>query len=819
MRKTRGLLRLAGLLAGVGVVLGAGVSAMAQTTDDDFSTGVAAASWQAWQAAMQAILDRKPEQVETRFAELLEHQPSPLRLALLAHRTVWRTGLGGAVLLFELDRESRALGPNGQKVADLLAGGQEQMNQADDGWYFCSIGRFDVADANFRALLAADPDPVALVEFTDAVKKRREILVQLATNAVVGESIRGVLRMLDRGEELIKADPLRILANIERLGGPPRAYENAEAWLRQSGEYAVPFLVQALRDRGRQHLTLPIRRCLPRISRPALNPLVMALRVEEPAVRGYLIEALGQIGYPQAAAYLLQLREKSAGDAATVAAVDAALAMIRQRDASLPQDLTAAEAFYRLAEAYYRGDGSLAADARLETANVWYWRDDLVQNVPVPTAIFDEVMCLRCAEEALRLDPGLKKAQALWLAANFRRVAQLPEGEIDRTRPENYPPPGYFAQSAGAGVCLMALTRAVDDRDPAVALGLIHALRSTGGPASVVADVDGRLPLAEALSFPDRMVRVRAALTLGHARPTRPFLGHQNLMPALCEALLLFGGARTALVVEPDTENGNRLAGVLRADGYEVVSDVEFLRGLNKVRAHFPALDVILLASDLQDVPLPAALAQLRGEFRFAATPVVIVARPGQRELVRDLVRGDHRLGQITPEEAAEPLLGTVAEVSRRVGVSPITPELGAELALEAAQTLRMLAVTNNPLVAIQDAQAALISAMGTSDPHLRLAVAQSLGHVPTTAAQEAIAKNALDESVPEEMRINMFAALAEAARNCGNQLGPETIARVVKIAESEPDLLIRTAASQALGALNLPTDKGSEIIRNQYGG
>jgi hypothetical protein len=176
------LMRHAGWLAGVAFGLLAVAVAQAQTVTDDFVTGGAAAAWAKWQPAMQAILDRKPDapkgdQVELLLGELLAEQPSAFRIALLADRTTNRTALGGAILLLEQDAENKALGPNAQKIFELLEQGREQMNQADDGWYFCAVGRFDVAEANFRALLTGNPDPVALLEFTDRVKKRREILV------------------------------------------------------------------------------------------------------------------------------------------------------------------------------------------------------------------------------------------------------------------------------------------------------------------------------------------------------------------------------------------------------------------------------------------------------------------------------------------------------------------------------------------------------------------------------------------------------------------------------------------------------------------
>jgi HEAT repeat protein len=365
----------------------------------------------------------------------------------------------------------------------------------------------------------------------------------------------------------------------------------------------------------------------------------------------------------------------------------------------------------------------------------------------------------------------------------------------------------------------MALAHAVDDGDPAVALGAIEALRKTGGPASVVGDAAGRQPLAEALAFPDRMVRVRAALALARARPTTTFHNHQNLMPVLSEALMLHGGARNALVADPDDTTSNLVATALRAEGYEVLTDASLFSGLDKVRRELPGIELICLASDMKEPPLTEALAHLRSEFRFANTPTLIMSKPGEREVVRDLVRADHRLAEIVPGDDLERIKAAVAAVSRAVGVTPIDPEMGVRLALETAEVLRLLALTDNPLFNVQDVEPALIAALATTDEKLRVALAQVLGFLPTTSAQEAIAGIALDENEPQEMRVSMFEALAEAAKARGNHLGSQSVQRIIAIAESEANMVIREAASQTLGALNLSGNPASVIIRNQYGG
>ncbi len=813
------LCRVAAALVILAALRGGAGAAYAQVHADGLVTGPAAQAWERWQVALQALLDRNADAAEAAFGELLATDPSAFRIALLADRSVTQNVKAGGVLNLELDHEAGKLKENGQRVAQFLLDGREQMNQADDGWYFASIGRFDVAAANFNALIASNPDPVALLEFADRVSRRMDILVQLSDHPEMGEAARSLLNLLQEGERRIKADPTRVRHNLDALIGPPRAFETAVGRLIDSGEYVIPFAVEAFHDTSRQELTRPLLRAIPRIGRAALNPLVIALRTEDDSTQKYLIQCAGEIGYWQSMPYLLQLREQGELPAESQAALGQAIAAITSRGGASGGADAAAEAFERLAELYYADAAELAADPRLAVANVWYWKDGLLQNTEVPTAIFNEIMTMRCCEEALRLKPELKPALALWLAANLRREAQLPAGEVDRTRPENYPSGVYFAQSAGAEYCLMVLARAVDTGDGAVALGAIEALRPTAGPASLLTGPSGRLPLGEALTFPERVVRIRAALALANGSPASNFQNSQNLMPVLSEALMLNSGARNALVVDASEESANAALAALRALGYEAVSESSLFNGLRVVREQTPGVDVIVLASDLTSPGLEEALTQLRAEFRFAAAPIVVLVKEGDRERVATLARGPYRISHAPAGVDSAGMQTAIESVSRVVGATPITPEYGLQLALEAAAAVSYLGETNNSVFKLQDVQAALISALKATDPDLRKRAAQALCYVGTDDAQAVVASVALEPSEEPEMRIAMFASLAEAARRTGNHLSGELIDRLIAVAESEANLDIRTAASRALGALSLPGNPASKIIRNQYGG
>src|SRR5215471_13744618 len=81
-----------------------GVSFAYAQAAEAFVTGSAAAAYEKWQAAMEAILNRaNPDAAETAFTELMALNPSPLRIALLAERSILRNEGGGGVLLLEED--------------------------------------------------------------------------------------------------------------------------------------------------------------------------------------------------------------------------------------------------------------------------------------------------------------------------------------------------------------------------------------------------------------------------------------------------------------------------------------------------------------------------------------------------------------------------------------------------------------------------------------------------------------------------------------------------------------------------------------------
>lgn len=805
---------------GLAVLLGLTASAAAQDIADDM-VGQPLDTWDTWTAATQAIAREDLEKAASLLEAVAALNPSDLRLALMADRT-------GSLRLEQWADTGDASEAVKNIVAKIKAG-RRQRALAEDGLHFAAIGRFNYANANFQALLESNPDAVALLELVRYNPNRQAILVKLLANTEVGPAATKFLEMLDEGEELLRQDNNEIARNVAKLAGSPREANNAALRLKISGEYAVPHLIAALRDSSRRESQPAVIRALPQIGLGAVNPLCTALRMDDAVTQQVLIDALAEIGYRQALPYLAALAADEAQPADVRATAQQAMTKLGAATAD------AAKLFFELAENYYANLDSLRADPRLAMANVWFLKDNRLEYVRVPTPAFNDIMAMRCCEQALQANPGYAEAVALWIAANFRREAKLgmsvesdqpsPLVDKDASRPADSPRAIYYARAAGPKYAQMVLQRAVKDRDPGVALGAIAALRDTAGETTLVGKTDLQQPLVLALAFPDRQVRIKAALALGAALPKTPFMGAKDVVPVLAEALVATG-SRSALIIDADSDLRNKFQAALGAAGYtSAMGDTLYQALENGKEANMAAFDVILVASDVEKPAVGDAVAELRKQFNTAATPILVIAKaaelgaarnaarmyPGVEVLPADLVE----LGD--PVMIEERLTGMIGRAASALGMKSLDRDLSLTLALAAADVLKRIGESNSTVFSFSQAAGSLASALGSKPESLRVRCAQVLALAHSAEGQAAIAQYALNGEISAEERAQAFASLAESARRNGNLLGDgELVQQLISYTMEQEDLVLRAAASKALGALNLASNKASEIIRAQ---
>jgi hypothetical protein len=454
---------------------------------------------------------------------------------------------------------------NGRTVAVIVVIGcclvgvgfaQNQAQTLAESWndflHFTKIGRFDLAKGYAKAILDGSPDPAELFKQVEANQQGYDLAMKVVDSArdeELTQLTKQLLGVVDQGRFLRRTEPKLIVEEIRRLSTTPRGKMMAIRRLKDAGEYAVPYLLdamtQAIQDPSFEVKLSDMIEALPQIGRSAIRPLAASLQMNNGPLKAEVIRALGNIGYPQSMACLKYVAEKDALPDLR----DLALASIRRIDpraAATP----ATALFYQLAERYYYHDESLAPTPGPAFGNIWFWDPQAkrLERVEVAQAYFHELMAMRCCEWSLKANDQFGMAIGLWLAAFFKAEATgIP-------MPEYFGPSHataiVYATTAGPEYLHQALARGVNDRNAPVALGAVEALATNAGERSLMYTLGPAQPLLAALIFPDRAVRYSAAIAIANAGPRQEFTESRVVVQNLAEALARGGQPNAAGIAE-----------------------------------------------------------------------------------------------------------------------------------------------------------------------------------------------------------------------------------------------------------------------------
>ena len=688
----------------------------------------------------------------------------------------------------------------------------------DEFMHYALIGNWELARDHGQALLDANPNPILLLDLAESERYADSYrnLSLMQANTPLKEVAAQILKLIEHGRFIQRTDPERIAAEVKRLSGTTRGRNMAIERLKDSGEWAVPVMIEALRDPSRGEEFSVVRWALPQLGQPAVNPLVVALqRCPELNIKLIVLDALGKIGYQSALPYIEEIVESKASQTELKAAALAAAAAISNKQAK-PTTPSAATAFEKLAEDYYNHLSSLEVPANQEFANVWFWinKEGLARE-EVPRGAFDELMTMRCCEQAVYLNPNQATALSLWLSAFFRLEA---EGYKQPAYfGENHADAGTYALTSGPEYLHRVLARALKNRNRPVALAAISALRRNSGQKSLLYRLGEEQPLITALTYADREVRFSAALTIGEALPDKSFQYHERVMPILTEALRQ-KGKKYAMVIDANQERRDRLTAELGASNTftQVISDGSFGVALEKAR-QLPSFDLVVLGHDMERPDIEETLTIMQKDYRLAFCPTIVLSSSGAFSQMKNLKQENPFVEAVLENATGAEVIKAAEEVLASNQARVFDPQLADAYATAAADVLRQLAVTGNKVLDLKVAQAALIEATRDERPEIQLAATQTLARIDSTAAQRAIVTLALDEQLNPETRLTAFGNLAISAKAHGNLLLAEQVEGIYRIVSSlEVDSNLRNLAAQAYGALNLPSVTISQLIINQ---
>lgn len=679
----------------------------------------------------------------------------------------------------------------------------------EDFWHFGKVARYDLAVARAADITAAAGEPTKVLEAFEKVAGDRgddlnEWIIRWQGIDETKEVANQLAEIINKGRFERRGNPEFIQSNIDRLAVNARAYGLAMVQLRESGELAVPLMLEVLKDPSKAAQHGAVRRAIVDLGRYALNPLVAATETKDLQQLEMVITLLGNLGYDAAVPYLVRINESGPTDTIRAAA-DRALEQIRYSGNASAGDL-----FYELSEKLYYDKSSLTADTRFPTANVWRMDAEkgLVRTT-VPPAIFNEIMAMRAAEYALERNTQ-HDALSLWLAANYKREAELPAGEQDATRAENQPNAHYYGVTAGTQYLNAALARALRDRNNAVALAAVKSLQEIAGDSNFKAG--NTRAVIEAMQYGDRRVRFEAAFTVAQALPQSPFEGQEMVVPLLAEALSQTG-TPSVLAVLPTQDAVNAMVEPLKAQGFSVTGATSAAAALS-ASASLPAIDVVLISDDLPPTEIETLLGLI------AQTPKVRAA--GKLFLVKS------NASQWESRKATDPTISTttltdpsalkdvITAAREASGALPLDPELATQYATRAGELIKRLAISRGQVLDLTPARSTLLGALEDARPEIVKLAGEGLALMNNADAQKGILLKATTEDTPDDVKVSLFKSVAVSAKFWGNLLDTAQVEALDAVVKDATNADVRAAAAEARGALNLPSDQAKTLILSQ---
>lgn len=692
-------------------------------------------------------------------------------------------------------------------VAQPAAGAEQELTLLRDFIHFVRVARFDIAADLGQQLLDSGIDGEDFVDLVENAREAERFEESVATAMrvpVLQPVAAGLDRLFREGKLARVRNPEEIARNIELLTGGLRGRQIGREGLIAAGEYALPQLLDAYLQNRDTNLRAQVQRVLVDLGRQSIAPLVAALPNVDAARQEALVDVLGLIPYRTSLPFVVDLHQSTSVDAVRQASTRAIGRLGGDPGANV------AGLYAMLANSYYAEPGELTSFPGEDFQLTWNFDPGLgLVMTPVRTEVFHEAMAMRTAETALTIDPADRETLALWIASNFSRELDTPDGYENPAYPSDRRGATYFGVASGSEIGQLVLRRALDTRDTPLARLAIGTIEQTAGPRSLWGEaIDARYPLLEALTYSNRRVQYEAALALGKSRPDQTFRGAERVIPLLAGAVR-DAAARTAVVLTgSDRESYEADRRVLEAMGFRVLPPSETgLSGLEAAISEVPAVDLIVTRLGLDQTLLEIETA--RDASALSVTPVLAIMGPDDEEALRRQYRRDQTVAvrrALNPDQ----FTATAEELLRVASGGVITEDEAADYASRALRVLRDLAVSNNQVLDVSEAGTILIAVLRDAEGLTMIDVAEVLAHVDTPAAQTAVFEKALQAEGFEQ--VEMLAILADSGKRFGNHLDSRLMGRLIELAQSRDESLA-TQAVAVMGAMEMQNEQLVPLI------
>ncbi|MEZ5976884.1 MAG: HEAT repeat domain-containing protein [Planctomycetota bacterium] len=692
----------------------------------------------------------------------------------------------------------RTLAPAALALAVFAASAHAQSSELrklfDEGLSQMRQGNEAQALATFQRALALDPSSDEAYELYRATEQ--EVWLQMLVREGQFEIIaKRFIDLADLGRMDVEndRDAIRELLTQLKEGPAPVERRKIVAALRaRHGEYAVPYMIGALAERGDDDYRVIVMVSLAELGSAAVPPLIEALESTDSFQARNIALVLGNIGDARAAGSLAWVASDPTRDDEVRRAAGMALEKVGGG-----AEGGAASALVGEGLAYLNGRDEVLASYLLSRV-IWNWGGGALEPAAVPHDMYAPEMAKKCFQRALSADPSNLDARAGLVRSTMSEKIEL----IHRMMVEDdqwmdlalaVEEGMLTAYAAGPQAMERALESATKDGD----IGAATTLLRYYGDASAAPTPAMLAALGSAVP----QIREEAAIAVANSAIAG---GRLALDPRVVEHLSTAAGRaiqRTALVIDPDARRNAALVSALEARGIATASADRGTLGLATLR-RAGGFDVIVCADVLPDITTQQVLTDVRNDARLAATPFVVVASDAE---AADELYSDRAQAIVAGADGTDAIVDSLEE---RVNIDRMEAD---DLSQRSAQALADLARCN---VDVTAAESSLASTLEFRPDSVTIPAMSALGRAGSSASVEGLLGVVTDGDRSDEARIAAGHALASVLRRTGGMSEDAYASLSGLITDGDVNLLVRHAAAEALGALRLGDSQRAAALR-----
>lgn len=648
------------------------------------------------------------------------------------------------------------------------------------------LGHFDIASSYLKGFLAKNPTDDEIIQMQE--KQGSSAFLRLLTIPELQKDAKPLVERVGNVMQKFLADRKRLEQHIKRLSSTadePEERAFAIAQLRRAGAAAIPALIDALvgtANAPAEHAA--ILSALYKLDHNTTLPLAAALGSKDAILQLEILDVFKKRGEVSAVPYLWYYSAAaSLPDSVRGRALDALGYLLNRPPSQLP---AAKAALSEEAERYYQHQVSFA-DPRGVT--VWRW-DGRLESQVLTSSQAEEYYGLLFAGQALKLDPGYRPAQVIYLSMALDKGYE--RNGLDQPLSKGSPAVKELLNSLNPELLVAVLQKGIRENRLGVILGTTKALGDLPTTAG------GQSALVQALNYPDRRIQIAAADALLRAPRTAGPVAPARIVEVLRRAAGTDSLPRV-LVADTNEDRANAIAKAVKQAGFDTLV-ARSGRGVLARLEEAADIDALVVDSALPDPQLLDLLAQLRADINVGRLPIVVLTAPAALDgLQRSLQRYPSVtvIAQTTDAGSLKQVLGSAIVAAAGKALSEAERRDQAALAMEWLGRISRGELAGYDL---RPAETAILK--GLQSKELAPLAASAAGHFHGREAQRQLARLLLDQARPVELRSVAAIELSRNILNNGLVLNVEQSRALLGLYETTTDPKLRPQLALVVGSM-----------------